>query len=130
MWLGNNITGQTLTGHFYSLNPLKQPLSILIAKFALATIVLLYGFFIIYEGVKGKSLIKSIGRVRTVTYIVVFFTPVFYKVTELSWQLVFSLAFFFPLAYYFVEILDRLLPDPESIRDEKTGLAKVQKVES
>ena len=90
----------------------------LLGKFFLAALVLLYGIIIIYGGAKGKPLSKRIGRIRIVTYIVGIFTPVFYDVTPLSFQLIFAAIIFFPLFYFIVEFLDNLMPDPQSIINE------------
>ncbi|MBS3101965.1 hypothetical protein J4458_00790 [Candidatus Woesearchaeota archaeon] len=86
-------------------------------KFLVAVFVLLYGIFIIYKGAKGKALTKYIGRIRIVTYIVIVFTPIFYNVVELTWQFVFSVVLFFPLGYFVIEMIDRIIPDPESLKE-------------
>jgi len=89
------------------------------SRFALAACVLVYGGWIIYAGVKGRPLTRYIGRVRTVSYVVILFTPVFYNAMELTLKHVFATLFFFPFFYYIVEVFERLTPDPKSIADEK-----------
>ena len=87
-------------------------------KFFLAALVLFYGLWIIYSGIKAKSLTKYLGRVREVTYVLIIFTPIIYNVTPLSFQLIFATIIFFPVFYYLVEWLDLFVPDPESIKED------------
>lgn len=94
-----------------------------VGKFTLALLVVLYGVLIVWEGVKGRALTKYIGRIREVTYVTIMFTPVYYDATELTWQLIFSVIIFFPAFYYIVEWIDYIVPDPESIKEDRGASA-------
>lgn len=90
----------------------------LAGKLVLAAFVLFYGLMIIYYGIKAKPLTKYIGRIREVTYVLIIFTPVIYSVTLLDFRLLLGTIIFFPIFYYFVELLDHFIPDPQSIKED------------
>ena len=86
-------------------------------------LVFAYGVWVVYEGVKGKNLTHYIGRVRVATYIILMGTPLIYNSTIPIGNAIIAIILFFPLYYFFIELLDRLLPDPISIKEEE-GEAK------
>jgi len=121
LWAGVDWTRQTVSAITIAKVTSKVSWTVYASKFAIAAFVLFYGFWIIWEGIKGSQLTKYIGRVREVTYLVIILTPVIYEVTPLSFQLIFSIILFFPLFYYFVELLDYIIPDPVSIQEEEAS---------
>ncbi len=90
---------------------------------ATSVLVFLYGFWIVYEGVKGKNITHYIGRVRVVTYIILMITPLIYSTAIPLTKAVISIILFFPIFYLIIELFDRFLPDPASIKEdeEKAG---------
>src|SRR3989338_1317487 len=103
---------------FYT-SGIRIPMTELISKLIIAGVVITYGIYIVYLGVKGRVLTKYIGRIREVTYVVIMFTPLFYNTeATVTFQLFFATIIFFPIFYYLVEWLDTLIPDQESIREE------------
>ncbi|AJF61296.1 TPA: hypothetical protein HA239_03665 [Candidatus Woesearchaeota archaeon] len=99
-----------------------------LGKSVVALFVLSYGCWIIYLGVKGKQLTKYLGRIREVTYVVIIFSPLFYRnpvISGLSFQLLFSAVIFFPVFYYFTEFLNWIIPDPESIKQDDKKAAGI-----
>jgi uncharacterized membrane protein YgcG len=88
----------------------------LIARVALCIVVFGYGITIIVLGIKGKKIIKYIGRIREVTYLVAMFTPVIYNVTPLSFNFFVAVIMFFPVFYFMIELIDYLTPDPEAVK--------------
>ena len=98
---------------------------IFFAKLIIAILMFAYGLFIIVSGIKAKKMTKLIGRVREVTYVSLMFTPIFYGVVDLSWEIILAILVFFPLFYFIVEVLDWIVPNPktydEEEREEKEG---------
>src|SRR3989344_1691334 len=72
-------------------------------KFFVALCVMVYGFYVIYLGVKRRHLVAVIGKIRWVTYILVMFTPIVYNVFKMNLYTLLSIILFFPL-YYWVKI--------------------------
>ena len=95
----------------------------LISNIAVSVLVFAYGIWVVYEGVKGKDITHYIGRVRVVTYIILMITPLIYNADISITKAAISIILFFPVFYLIIELFDRLLPDPVSIREdeEKSG---------
>jgi hypothetical protein len=84
-------------------------------RFLIIAGIFAYGVLIIVLGWKGNKIIKTIGRIREITYVFVIFVPVFYNATKLSFDLFFAAVLFFPLFYFFIELINRYLPDPKAV---------------
>lgn len=124
VWAGVDWVRQTVNAITIAKVTSKVSWTVYASKFAIAAFVLFYGFWIIWEGIWGKELTKYIGRIREVTYLVIMLTPVIYNVTPITFQFFFSIILFFPIFYYFVELLDYIIPDPVSIQEEKREAGK------
>jgi len=90
----------------------------LVIKLLIIIAVFAYGIFITYCGIKGRRYVRFLGRIREVTYILLFATPVIYGILDLGWQHVTSFVLFFPLWYFGLELLFRLLPTPRAMRKD------------
>ncbi|MBI4738710.1 hypothetical protein HY772_03985 [Candidatus Woesearchaeota archaeon] len=88
----------------------------LVGRIALSVIVLAYGLSIIVLGIKGNNIVRYIGRIREVTYIVALLTPVFYKVIPVSFDMLLSAIIFFPLFYFTIELIDYITPNPTVLK--------------
>jgi len=86
-------------------------------KFAISLITFAYGLIIIVEGIRTKKFIKFLGRIREVTYVLLMFSPVIYGIIALTWRNGLAMIAFFPLFYYLIEYLDRVIPDPKTYKD-------------
>ena len=86
------------------------------ARFFLVSLIFLYGMMVFVLGWKGNPLIKKIGRIREMTYVFVMFVPIFYNYFPLTFSHVLAAILFFPLFYYLIELIDRLIPDPVAIK--------------
>ncbi|MBU0461963.1 MAG: hypothetical protein KJ574_05235 [Nanoarchaeota archaeon] len=86
-----------------------------IARVLLAFFLVVYGVLIIILGIKGNKLIKYIGRIREVTYVVIMFTPIFYDVIPFTWQHLLATFLFFPIFYFVIELIDHYMPNPKAI---------------
>jgi len=99
--------------------------TMVVVKYFICLCVLLYGAMIIYYGIKAKSFVHFIGRIRQITYILVMFTPIIYGVFDLNWDFVVSIIIFYPVFYYIIEYIDRKFPDPIAFaRDEMEKLKR------
>ncbi|MDO8741055.1 MAG: hypothetical protein Q7J54_05790 [Candidatus Woesearchaeota archaeon] len=87
-------------------------------KLFLAALMFAYGIWIIIEGIKAKKMVHFIGRVRVVTYFALAFTPIFYDKVKPTWQVFLAIFIFFPAFYYLIELIDKITPNPESIKEE------------
>ena len=77
----------------------------LVVKFLLCLSVLAYGVLIIYCGFKAKKIIRVVGRIREVTYVLLMFTPIIYGVLDLTWYVVLAILVYAPLWYFGLELL-------------------------
>lgn len=126
--MGNAISNATIV-LWGSIDCTRQTLSLMnegvvagswnvFARFALLSGIFLYGVLIIILGLKGKQIIKSIGRVREVTYFFVIFVPILYGFMPLTWNHIFASIIFFPLFYFIIELIDRFTPNPKAIMED------------
>jgi|SRR3989338_1595958 len=83
-----------------------------------SVIAFLYGIWVLSEGIKGRSITHHIGRIRIITYIILMVTPLIYTSNIPLTKAIIAMAVFFFPYYYIIELIDHLLPDPASIREE------------
>jgi hypothetical protein len=88
-------------------------------KYLICLFAMIYGFLIIYYGIKGKIWVKKyLGRVREVTYVFVFYSPVIYDIIPLSFRYIVISIIFFPLFYYIIEFIDLFTPDAKVLQED------------
>lgn len=128
--LGNAISNSTVVV-WGSIDWMRQTLNFIhdgivigtfnvLSRYALAGIIFIYGMTIILLGIRGNKIIRYIGRVREVTYVLVIFTPMFYNVIPFSFELVLAAFLFFPIFYIIIEVIDRYAPNPKAfVEDEE-----------
>ncbi len=85
-------------------------------KYVLCGLIILYGGFVIYEGVKAKGFAHFGGRIRVITYLLVMFTPIVYGVESFSWLLLVGILIFFPLFYFLIELIAKIIPDSKALQ--------------
>ncbi len=112
-WVGIDWT-RFLTTSIISKQLEMEPLTFV--KYLICVLVLVYGFMVIFFGIRGKQVIRKLGRVREITYILLMFSPIVYGLVELEWKFMMSLFLFFPVFYYIIELIDRITPDPKIIK--------------
>jgi len=93
-------------------------LGIIIFKYSLALIAVLYGLFVIIWGAKGHKAVKFIGRARNITYIIVMFSPLVYNAIPIDFETFLCIFLFFPIFYLVVEILDIIIPNPKIYQED------------
>jgi len=91
---------------------------IAIGRFFVCVCLIAYGIFIVILGLKGNKLIKYLGRIREVTYLIVIFTPIFYEVLPLTFQHLFAAVLFFPVYYFLIELLNHYMPNPKAVAED------------
>lgn len=89
------------------------------AEFGVCFLVMTIGAIIIIGGVHKKKYIKYIGRVRETSYLMLVFSPVIYNIVEIDWHYFLVSLLFFPVFYFFFELVDIFLPSPLDEDEEK-----------
>jgi uncharacterized membrane protein YgcG len=126
--MGNAISNATIV-LWGSIDCTRQTLSLMsdgtvsafwdiFSRFALISVIFLYGIIIITLGLRGRKIIKSIGRVREVTYFFAVFVPILYGFIPLSWDHIIAAILFFPLFYFIIELVDHFTPNPRAIVED------------
>ncbi len=90
----------------------------IVLRFGLIALIFAYGALIVILGIKGKTIIKYIGRVREVTYVFAMFVPIFYNAIPFSLNHIIAAIMFFPLFYFIIELLDRYTPNPKAVVED------------
>ncbi|MFC1690626.1 hypothetical protein ACFL0W_00470 [Nanoarchaeota archaeon] len=83
-------------------------------KFLFALLVLSYGFMVIIYGIKTKKFIHYAGRIRTVSYFLLMFSPIIYGVLDINLYNIAAIFIFFPLFYGVIELIDKYTPNPKT----------------
>lgn len=91
---------------------------LMFGKYFLSVLMILFGFMIIFYGIKGKSFIHFTGRIRVVTYFCLVFTPLIYGLVKPDLNYFLAIIIYAPLFYYIIEFIDRITPDPGAIKGE------------
>jgi len=91
-------------------------------RLTLAGVVLIYGTLIIILGLKGKKIIRRMGRIREVTYVFAMFTPIFYQAMPFSIDHVIATLLFFPVFYFTIELIDKYTPNPKAIEEDNAAI--------
>ena len=87
-------------------------------RFLIVAILFAYGVMIVTLGLKGKKIIKYIGRIREVTYAFAIFAPIFYNAMDLTFNHIIAALLFFPLFYFVIELIDRYTPNPKAVQED------------
>lgn len=89
-------------------------------KFLVSFGAFVYGVFVIVAGIRIKRIVFYIGRIRWITYVLLMFTPIVYNVIKLNLQTLLAIIVFFPLYYWIIEIFDRITPEPQVYKKERS----------
>ncbi len=92
---------------------------IFISYAVISILMVIYGIAIIVWGIKLSKKAKYFGRIREVTYITLMFTPIVYGIIPLSLKIIITIFAFFPIFYFFFEVLDWIIPDPKVYNEEE-----------
>lgn len=86
---------------------------LLIVKYTLSVFIIAYGLSIILFGIKAKQFVHYYGRIREVTYVLVMFSPIIYNIIEFNWNFLLGVVVFFPVYYFLIELINRIVPSPK-----------------
>lgn len=87
-------------------------------RFSIIAVIFAYGMLIVFLGIEGKKIIKKIARIRVVTYAFVIFAPIFYNELPLTLDHIAAALLFFPIFYFFIELIDWIMPNPKAIEED------------
>lgn len=91
---------------------LNKPFLLLMFKFVIAFLMISYGLTIMRYAISGNKIAKKIGRIREVSYFAMVFTPIIYLLVPLDTLSLITIFLFFPVFYFFGELLMQSLPAP------------------
>src|SRR3989338_7338574 len=111
-WVGLDWTRLLVNG---LLDGRVQWSELVLFKFLVCLGLFAYGLAILIHGIKGRQLARYIGRIRQITYVMLVFTPVIYGIIPFSGGYFLGIVFFYPLFYYFIEMIDRNTPNPRTL---------------
>ncbi len=103
LWVGIDWL-RFLTRHFESVSWL------FVFKTILCFTVALVGLIIIIGGIRGKAVMRIVGRIRVASYIMFVLSPLMYAVIEPTLRYLTAIIIFYPAFYYFFEYIDRKIP--------------------
>ena len=86
---------------------------LLALKVFLCLVVLLHGVLIVVESLKHSQSVQSWGRVRVTSYVMIMLSPVIYNIVVPSVYYVFATLLYFPVFYYFLELIEHFVPEIE-----------------
>lgn len=82
-------------------------------KIGIASVIIFLGLLIVLLGIRAKQVVRFIGRVREVSYLMLMFTPVVYGVVDFTPRIFLVIMAFLPVFYILVELIDRFTPTPK-----------------
>ncbi|PIN86189.1 hypothetical protein COV19_06235 [Candidatus Woesearchaeota archaeon CG10_big_fil_rev_8_21_14_0_10_44_13] len=92
---------------------------VVILKFFLCLVVVVWGFLVIYEGIKRKKIIHFIGRIRVVSYVMMVLSPLIYNLTNVTFKYIAVIILFSPVFYLFFELIDKYAPTPRIYEEDE-----------
>ncbi len=102
----------------------STPFFLVVFKFVIAFLMISYGILIMRYAISGNPIAKKIGRIREVSYFAMVFTPIIYVLVPLDILSLVTILVFFPVFYYFGEILMQSLPAPMTEQSGAPGPAR------
>ncbi len=85
-----------------------------ISQFMLSALIILYGFTIIASGFKTGEFARTYGRIRVVTFMLMFFTTIIYIPILYNIVSVIIFVLLFPFYYAFISELVKVMPSAHS----------------
>ena len=90
----------------------------LYVKYGFAGFILIFGIIVIVKGLQRKKFAHFAGRIRVISYILIMFTPIIYQTAEIKAINIIPIFVFFPLFYFFLEIIVRIIPDSKAFEED------------
>ena len=90
---------------------MKYKLSIILSSFFFLTIFIIsYGFIIVASGFRSGEFARVYGRIRVVTFMLIFFTMIIYVPLMYNFVSIVLFVLLFPFYYAFITELIKVLP--------------------
>lgn len=90
------------------------PSEVLFSQYMFAIMIIIYGFAIIASGFGNSSFAQKYGRIRVITFMLIFFTMMIYVPILYNYISVVLFVLIFPFYYAFITELIKILPDANS----------------
>lgn len=100
------------------------------SKYLVSVLAMVYGLMIIINGIRGKSFVRYVGRIREISYVLAVLTPLVYGLITPNFEYFLAVILFFPVFYYLIELIDRLTPEPVIYAKEEEEVKKFKGFES
>lgn len=107
-WVGLDFS-RTIAGNFFK----KGFAAVPPVHVIMTLVILIYGSLVMFEAIKGRRIAHLIGRIREVTYFSIISIGVIYNAVIFDINTAISVILFFPVFYFAVETILKLLPPPE-----------------
>jgi hypothetical protein len=104
MWVGLDWSKTLFTEFIH--NPI---VGFPVFRLLLSVLVIVYGLFILIEGLRGKNMAIYLGRIRETSYFMLTLTPLYYGFFPFDIFTLLSILLFFPAVYFIVELVIRLV---------------------
>lgn len=95
--------------------------TVTIGKIVLSVGTSLYGIMIIVFGIQAKEFIHWYGRIRVTSYLLIMFSPLIYGVIPLSFEYILAIFVFFPVFFFIVTALAKIIPDSKAVLDSSAA---------
>jgi hypothetical protein len=99
------------------------------SKYLISVLAIVYGLIIIVYGIRGKSFVRYVGRIREISYVLAVLTPLVYGLIKPNFEYFLAVILFFPLFYYLIELIDKLTPEPVIYAKEKEEIMRFKEFE-
>lgn len=86
------------------------PIDITLSQYLFAILLIVYGFSIVGSGFKSGQFAKKYGRIRVVTFMLMFFTMMIYVPILYNFVSIVLFVFIFPFYYAFITELIKIMP--------------------
>lgn len=91
------------------------PLEATISQFLFACFIVIYGLMIIFSGFNNEQFAKKYGRIRVITFMLIFFTMMIYIPLLYNFVSIILFVLLFPFYYAFITELIKVMPNPRGV---------------
>ena len=101
-------------------------LDVTISQYLLSVMIIVYGFSIIASGFKTGRFAKKYGRIRVVTFMLMFFSLIIYVPIFYNFVSVLLFVFLFPFYYAFITEFVKVMPNAGRKKNPESYYAKLK----
>ncbi len=99
---------------------------LLALKVFICLLVLVHGVSIVIQSLKHNKSVQAWGRVRVTSYVMIMLSPIVYNIVQPSLYYLLAAVVYFPVFYYFLELIERFVPDIEEDDSSKFTLPSLK----